>query len=255
VGFWNKISGLFTGDTYYPGNQNREVRLKELSNDCQLYMAEIKDVAKKVKDEMANLNMDIRKYFPQGQDIPEELKLSTFLCEHIPFDEIASFFGPMLVIPVIGTAFLTAQTVLEAKDGNALAAGLTAALGISALYLSGGMFFGMMPVNFLAIGALKGSAKRNELQKLIPQAADARRKLYESLFINRSMFDLIKTFQSTIKAVENTIDDKSVLDILVLKLTQRLDEFVENLTASLDDAITKDLRKLDTNRNSWTHEG
>lgn len=250
MSFWDSIVGLFTGDTYFPDNPKREARLKQLNLDCQLYINESKGIAQEMKNKMEAFNENLLALYPESQKIPSDWKLDSSICEKIPFDELSGIFSPLLSIPVLGAAWIVAETVLEAKNGDALAASLTATLGVAAMYYSGGMFFGVFPVSFLAFGAIEGAAKRDELKKLIPQAADARRKIYTSYYVN-------KYFSEQLDVLINTISTTKSLGYTEEQLREHINECINKIKNDMENALgqaTEDLKKKDQASGAWTNE-
>lgn len=247
MSFWSKIEGLFTGDTYYPDNPKRVNRLKELNNDCQIYVNECKNLARELHDEMEGINQKISQCYP-NEKIPDNIKLPKDIVDKIPFEELIEVFQPLLDIPVISGALLFANVILEAKDGSALAAGLEATLGITVMWATGGTFFGS--VAGLAIGAVQGSLKRDELKKSIPEAVEARKKVFIQYSYNQYLVDNLKYIKNTLDALTGVgFDEKIILDILTKQV-----ENIQKEAESMTDTFLEKLKAIDSARNSWTKE-
>lgn len=247
MSFWTTIEGLFTGDTYYPGNPERVNRLKELNNDCQIYINDCKNLAQELHDEMQEINRVIAQYYPDGK-IPDNIKLQKDIVDQIPFEDLIDVFTPLLEIPAISGALLFANVILEAKDGSALAAGLEASLGITVMWASEGLFFA--PVAGLAVGAIQGSLKRDELRRLIPKAVETRKKVYLDYSYNKYLSEQLKNIKTSLDALTGVgFNEANVLDVL-----SRQVGLIQKEAESKTNDFLKTLKTIDTARNSWTKE-
>lgn len=247
MSFWSKIEGLFTGDTYYPDNPKRVNRLKELNNDCQIYVNECKNLARELHDEMEGINQKIAQCYP-NEKIPDNIKLPKDIVDKIPFEDLIEVFRPLLEIPVISSALLLANVILEAKDGSALAAGLEASLGITVMWATGGTFFG--PVAGLAVGAVQGSLKRDELKKLIPKAVEARKKVFLQYSYNQYLVERLKNIKNVLGVLTGEdFNEKTILEALTRQV-----ESIQKEAESMTDDFLEKLKAIDTARNSWTKE-
>lgn len=248
MSFWDIITGLFTGDTYYPDNPNREARLKQLNDDCSRCMADNEILAKQLKENMQKINAKIRDKYPDGK-VPEKLEIEEPVSEKIPFDEISLVFSPLLSVPAISGSLLFAHVILEAKDGNELAAVLEGTLGLAVLWVSGGMFFGIVPIAGMAIGALEGSLKRDELKKLIPKAVKTREQIYGYYFYNKYLNDELISLN---RSMDNMLEIYSEEEI-IQAMQSSIEKSIQGIKG-IESTIKEKLQKLDKGRNAWTEE-
>lgn len=251
MSFWDKIQGHFTRNTYYSDNPKRERRLKELNNDCENYLVQNKLTAEKLNEEMKEINSILKKIYPNGK-LPENIEITSFICDQMPFDEISEIFAPLLSIPVVSSSLLVAHVVLDAKDGSQLAVGLEAALGIPVMWLSGGMFFACNSVSWLAMGAIEDSVKRDELKKLIPKAVQSRKKIYRSLFYNKYLANRLCELHRTLRILLETGKfSKASLEWAMKNVVNVMKKYTETYGESL---VDEELYRLDIFRNSWVNE-
>lgn len=250
MSFWSTIQGLFTGDTYYPDNPRREARLKQLNSDCSVFLSESKKNAENLNKMMKKINASIAKCYPDGK-VPEKLEIKKSICEKLPFDEMSEVFTPLLGIPAFSISLLFAQVVLEAKDGSELAAALEGTLGIAVMWCSGGMFFGCMPIAGLAIGAIQGSLKRDELKKLIPKAYEAREKIYSSYYINEFLYNSLQNINDSFNALSSL--NIYTEDLLIMAFEKQI-KIIKDKVKNIETEWRNELKKLDSNRSAWTAE-
>lgn len=252
MSFWDDLAGLFTGDTYFPDNPNREARAKELARDCQNYTASLAMLTESIKNELGMLDKQLAELYGHPANIPSDLQPIEMDFNGLGF-EVSQLVAPLLSIPVVTEALTVGATSYLLSAGEIGAAGLVELVGLPTTFSIGiGAVAGVAAFGIsLGIGALEGSVKRDKLRATIHQGVEGRIKLAMAFLINSQLESSIHAMLSAIEALQEAhVPISAVMD----RLQAMIAAAHEHIYATTIDTAVTMLAQLDASRGSWTNE-
>jgi hypothetical protein len=251
MSFFDDISGLFTGDTYYPDNQRRQTRSEELARDCQAYLALAGHAALAVRAELRQLNARLASPFGQPESPGSFTPRSTDY-GGLSF-EIAQIVAPALAAEVADWALTIGATTYLVSTGAIGEAALITLVGLP-LAFTVGIGVGVVVVGVavtLAIGAIEGGVKRDHLRNVIHEAVPARRRLYRAAMINERLETHVKRMSNVVDAMIRAGLGGPKIEGALAKLAQSSQAEIEAITETVAES---GLSNIDRGRGSWTNE-
>lgn len=252
--FWQTVGGLFTGDTYFPDNVNRQARVTQLAGDCQQYSAQLSLDAEQIKTKLATFNTALAQALGGAAALPPDARLDNldFASDKWTVDA-AQLIVPLLTYPAVSAALTTAATSYLVASGEIGAAALVSLVGLPVAFEAIiGVAAGVFAIGAVfGVGAISGALQRSKLQDAIHEAVPARLKLYKAELVNHQVLQQLDALTAVVSAMSAA--DKSQADIIA-----NLKTLVEGARADIDrttDATAAaSLAAYDKARNAWTNE-
>lgn len=252
MSFWDTIGGLFSGDTYFPDNPNREARAKELARDCQNYTANLSSLTQSIQSELKSFDRQLAKLFGSAAAIPPDAKPADMSFNGMAF-EVSSIIAPLVTLPLVSSALTVGATSYLLSTGEIGAAALAELVGLPAAFeVAIGAAAGVAAIGIsFAAGAIAGEVKRDKMRDTIHQGVAARAKLAKSFLIDSQL-------NSSIQAMISALQALHAAEVPIDKIMANLETMVAAARARADgvtDATAAaSLADLDRSRGSWTNE-
>lgn len=252
MSFWDDIAGLFTGDTYFPDNPNREARAKELARDCQNYAANLATLTANIKNELSLLDKQLAALYGSPADIPPDAKPTDVNFNGMGF-EVSQLVAPLVTAPAVTAALTVGATSYLLSTGEIGAAALVDLVGLPAAFdLAIGAAAGVAAIGIsFGIGAIEGAVKRDQLRSTIHEGVAGRAKLAKAYLVDNQL-------ESSIHAMISALQALQAAGVPIPKIMENLKTMVAGARAHVDmttdDTTAAILAQLDTARGSWTNE-
>ncbi|HDR7762367.1 N-acetylmuramoyl-L-alanine amidase family protein [Bacillus cereus] len=252
MNFWETVGGIFTGDTYFPDNVNRERRVSELVIDCKKLNSELAEISKVIKKDINELNNKLGVLY-KGEKIPNDLKVT-----HVQFHqwgvEVAQIVAPLITFPVVSSALTVAGTSYLLSIGEIGAAGFASLVGLPILLSTAiaATAAAAAVAIVVGIGAVAGAIKRDKLRDAIHSYVPSRFTLQKAYEVNKRVSDDIKATIDAIDGILNMhIATGEALNKLKANIQSKLSKYESNRMAF---EAKKSLQNLDKTRGSWITE-
>lgn len=252
MSFWDDIAGLFTGDTYFPDNPNREARAKELARDCQNYAANLATLMANIKNELKLLDQQLAAMYGNPADIPPDAQITSVTFNGVEF-EVSQLVASLVMAPVVSSALTVGATSYLVSTGEIGAAALVDLVGLPAAFdIAIGAAAGVAAIGIsFAIGAIEGAVKRDKLQDTIHKGIAGRTQLAKAFLVNSQL-------ESSIHAMIAAITALQAAGVPIPQIMQNLQMMVASARAHLDTindaSALAMLAQIDGARGSWTNE-
>lgn len=252
MSIWDKIAGLFTGDTYFPDNPKREARAKELARDCQDYSVKLASATKGIQKGLKTLNEDIAKIYGNPANMPANAKAESIKFNEMAF-EVSGLVAPLITAPVVSSALTVGATSYLLSSGEIGAAAFAELVGLPTAFEVGiGAAAGVAAIGIsFGVGAIAGAVKRSKLEDAIHSGFKARERIVKAYLVDNQLLNSIEAMSSAILALKaaeiplSQVTDK--IKILVAAAKDRADGVTEQ-------SARQYLAQLDKSRGSWTND-
>jgi hypothetical protein len=252
MSIWDSIAGLFTGDTYFPDNPQREHRAQELAADCQELIGQLSLIAPKIKSSLGELDNAIATLYGNPAQLPSDAEPVSVKFDQWGVD-VAQLVAPLLTTPAVSSALTIASTSYLASTGEIGAAALVEAVGLPAAFeVVIGAAAGVAAVGVvLGIGAIAGAVKREKLQDAIHSGIAARIKLEKVYLIN---YRLLISIKAILVAVKTLKEAEAATSQVLENIKQMVSTSSAQIQALSNQEAIDCLAALDKGRGSWTAE-
>ncbi len=250
MSLWESITGVFTGDTFFPDNPLRQHRLEELGNDCAHVLGTLRLLTPRIQEELAKLNSAISDLFQHAIE-PEEAKVQTFEFAGWAV-EASRIIAPLLVTPAVTAALNVGATTYLLGTGEIGAAAFAELVGLpAALEIGIGAVAGVFAVGaVVGIGAIAGVMKRDQLQDAIHGAVAARLQLQKAYATNSRLLNSIQSITASLAVFK----ERGLLsDEMICSLKEGIKKAQKALVVT-DEEVEAYLNQFDNMRQSWTEE-
>lgn len=253
------IMGNTMSDTFYPGNPHRRRRAEQLYSDIKGIQREYETLRKqylKTADQMEPLMNDILKSlgFSSVDELTEAARQNMSGQALKDFEDIMSRMETTNRVDGI----ITGVTSLVSLGGAAIVGvlvmigAITAATAGTAL-LALGAVFAVLAIATVIAGVVQGAKMRKKLRKNIRENFRNRREAKLAL----EQMRVIVYWSALLKALLRTINVSRDRKYIISQF-QKFDQVLEGPKQMFDNvtfaSVDKDLRKLDSERRSWTKE-
>lgn len=254
MSFWDTLGGLFTGDTYYPDNENREARVTQLAGDCRQYSAQLALDATAIKQKLASLNDALADAVGGADKLP-----STAQVDELKFAgdkwavNVSQLIVPLVTYPAVSAALTAAATSYLVGSGELGAAALVGLVGLPVAFeVAVGVAAGVFAIGAVfGVGAIAGAVKRTKLQDTIHQAIPGRVTLYKAYLVNHKLLQQIDAMTMALAALKAA---GVAQDTVINNVRQLVTEARAEIDKTTDDVARAGLAAQDTARHAWTNE-
>lgn len=241
--------GLVTGDSFFPDNDAREARVKELSGDVSQSSYRLAADNEVVKRGLKNLNDTIDSVYRSLGGQPPAIAVPQSVNYHESAYEISQLIAPLVAVKGIDMALTDSAVVTEAEAGEIGGEAAAEALGAAGLEM--GPAAVIMAGVIIGLGALQGNEKRDKLQHAIWQLYPLRNRLKNSEVMATKLANGLAGLSPAVTML-------GTLGYNELQLTNAIQILISGVEKALQldvtDQVNTQLASLDTSRGSWTKE-
>lgn len=114
---WDDFIGLFTGDTYFPDNPERETRVNELAYDCSNFSTQLAVLDSKIKTNFEKINNSLQTVYSEAANRPVDLSKVNIQYDQWGVD-VAQVVAPLVTGAAVGAALNVAATSALLASGQ-----------------------------------------------------------------------------------------------------------------------------------------
>lgn len=241
--------GLFD-DVFYPDNDKREARAKELAQDLSVFSEENAKLAPLIEAGINNLNQKFR-------DQAKSLKKEAPKMEKIDLGEgvvisVIKAYSPVFMIPASFKASQVMAIAYLRSTGRIGEAAFARLVGLPPWLkvgkIAGGI--GFFVAFDMILSSISGAITRDHLQDAISKLVPPRYELKTALNYNELLYSNLKALNDKLELLEQ-LNLPEKYDITVQKQLQAFEAEAKTITF---ESVKKELADRDRKRGSWTNE-